>query len=168
MPVPEAPSPNAFVRREIDIDDEPPARNARGGAWMILAAGLALSVLLFKFGIWFFFLPIVIPFGLGGRSLAGRLGLRRRMIRLEGGVLSLETRSVLGPSREAAVDVRGGVSMSVREAGHDADGRRQAAVRFASDTGAFEVRCADFVRAQELERRVESMLSEAGVRTHRE
>jgi hypothetical protein len=170
MPVPE-PSPSAFVRRELDIDDEPPVEGARGGAsvtWLILAAGLLLSLLLFKVGIWFFFLPIVIPFGLRGRSLTGRLAPRHRTIRLEGGVLSLEIRSVFGSVRAEAIDVRGGVSTSVLEADVDPHGRRQAVVRFAAASDAFAVRCADVARAHELQRQVASMLTEAGIHVDRE
>jgi hypothetical protein len=171
MSVPEDPAPSTFVRRELDIDDEPPSGEVRGAAsttWLILAAGLALSLLLFKFGIWFFFLPIVIPFGLGGRSLGGRLAPRRRTVRLAGGVLSLETRSAFGSSRAAAIDVRGGVSTSVLEIGVDAHGRRQAVVRFASSAGAFDVRCADVARAHELQRQVGTMLAEGGIHVDRE
>jgi hypothetical protein len=83
-------------------------------------------------------------------------------------MLSLETRSVFGSSREGALDAEGGVSMSVAETGLDSHGRRQAAVRFVSATGAFDVRCADVPRAHELRRLVESMLAEAGIRTERE
>jgi hypothetical protein len=162
MPVSEHPAP--FVRREIDIDDEPETPGEpRAGAsvtWVILAAGLALSLLLFKFGIWFFFLPIIVPFGLRGRSLAPR----RRTIRLEGGILSLEKRSLFGSSREGAVDVRDGVVISVVRGGFSPDRGARATMRIASAAGALDVRCADATRAHEIGQQVESMLAEAGVR----
>lgn len=160
------PHEHAFVRREIDFEDEPRAPEPARGAsttWILLAAGLVLSLLLFKFGIWFFFLPIVIPFGLGGRSFFGARSVRRRTIRLESDVLSVYTRSVFGYSAGGAIDVSAGVAVSVTAGAAGARGPGAATVRFVGAAGVLEVPCADSAGAWELERRVKAMLSEAQV-----
>jgi hypothetical protein len=46
--------------------------------WAALVAGLGLSLLLTRHGFFFFFLPIIVPFGLGGGSWLKRWGKRGR------------------------------------------------------------------------------------------
>jgi hypothetical protein len=62
---------------------ERPERGSGGRTWIpvaILAAGLGLSFLMTRHGSFFFFLPIIVPFGFGGGSLfrRWRRGARQR------------------------------------------------------------------------------------------
>jgi hypothetical protein len=156
--------------REIEVDEEPePPARKRGAStvtWIVLAVGLALTVVLAKFGIWFLFLPIIIPFGLGGRALVGRLSgsSRRRTLRLEGSKLGLYSQALGGVSREASLDVSEGVFVAVSATELRAGDRFAWSVRFVSAGGSFDVPVSDVGHAREVRERAVAMLSRAGVR----
>lgn len=154
------------AHREVAVDDEVGKGRAPTYApvtWLILGFGLALTVLLAKYGIWFLFLPIVIPFGLGGRSLFGKRPTRRR-VRLDGSVLSFLQEGVAGSSRLGSMDVSGGVFVSVAPSGSRWHGGTESVVRIVSDGGALEVLVSDVVRARHFKLRVVEMLGEGSIR----
>lgn len=150
---------------EVEIDDEVTTSRPRASSvtWIVLAAGLALTLVLAKFGIWFLFLPLIFPFGLGGRSLFRRAPSRRRL-RLEGSVLLLERDSAAGSSGEGALDVSGGVFITVVPTGLVANGTAEAVVRIVSQSGALEILVSDIGRARRLKQNIADMLERSAVR----
>src|ERR1041385_8120986 len=154
-------------RREVDVDEgAPPGEHRRYGSvtWIALGLGVALTLLLMRFGIWFFFLPIIIPFGLRGRSLLGGSFRGRRFIRLEHSTLSFDTQGFTGSSRAGAIDVQGGVFISVTTSGFRVNGLSESAVRVVGSDGAFEVLISDVALARRIKRRVVEMLERESVR----
>jgi len=151
---------------QVDVDetsDAGPERPVGSVTWIALVVGVLLTVLLMRLGIWFFFLPIIIPFGFRG-SLLGRRSSRRRFVRLDSGTLSLVTRTFAGGRTAASIDVSGGVFVSVSETGVRFAGVSEAAVRVVGADGAFDILLGHVADARRLKQRLVEMLAEASVR----
>lgn len=161
--------------RELAVDvtsDEPKVslwRGRLGGA-----AGAAIAWLFAVCsGLWarssshffFFFLPIVIPFGLGSdpgfRALIARL--KRRSLRLEHGALQLRTRRPWSATSSAPVDVTDGVFVAIAPTTVSVNGVGRVDLRFVGQRGALSLRVLGQERAQDLKRRFKQFMSEAGL-----
>lgn len=151
--------------RDIEIDEgsSPGGFRPSSITWLALALGVALTLVFMRLGVWFFFLPIILPFGLRGGSLfRGSSG--RRFVRLDGTRLLLLRRTFAGTSRDATVDVSGGVFIAVSETGARVNGVSESTLRIVADDGAFDIALTDVVRARRLKQRIVDLLAESSVR----
>jgi hypothetical protein len=154
----------------VDVPSEPATGEPRrwGGA---VGTGLALlfvalSVLSLRSSshFFFFFLPVVLPFGFGGgrvfRGLAARVN--RRILRLDHGALQLQTRRPWGTTSAAPIDATSGVFVAVAPSGLSVNGVARVDVRFVGQRGSLSVRVFGQERAQDLKRRFKPFMEEAG------
>ena len=147
--MPSGETPPDLSRRDLYVDDdeanEPGRRPGSGMGFvtpLVLFGGLVLTLhSLRKIGIHFFFLPIILPFGLGGGRLVRRLVgvLRRRFFRLEGGELLLIKSSVIGTRCLGALDTTAGVFVSLVPSRFRVNGVQDVTVRVVGTTGALAV-----------------------------
>ncbi len=112
----------------------------------------------------FFFLPVFLPFGLGGgRVFRGLAALvNRRTLRLDHGGLQLRTRRPWGATSAAPIDATSGVFVAVAPTGVSVNGVARVDVRFVGQRGAVLLRMLGSERAQDLKRRFKSFMEEAG------
>src|SRR6201999_854159 len=85
----------ATLPHEIVLDDGLEPTSPDGASWItpvVLFAGLLLTLILSRLGVRFFFLPIILPFGVGGGRLLRQLRPpTRRLLRFREGTLWLAT-----------------------------------------------------------------------------
>lgn len=153
---------------DLVVDDTAPDGDRGAASWITPAAllvGLVVTLLFTRAGAHFFFLPIIIPFGLGGGALARRLRgrFRRRVLRLAGARLSLVTAAPWGTSQSAALDTDGGVFVGVDSSGVWVNGVETASVRVVSRHGALSVNVAGTERARVLRQQLGALLAAARV-----
>lgn len=153
---------------EFAIDEDLPETAHRAtfsGGFILLAVGLLATILLLRIGWNFFFLPIILPFGFGGRSFLKRAlrRLRPRVLLLYRGVLSLVTVGPFGPSRLGAIDLSPSVFVSLDPTGTWVNGEEQVRLRIVSGDGALVVPLANAEHARFVRRRLTALLDDARV-----
>jgi hypothetical protein len=176
--MPEMPSEETS-RHDLYVDEDDatdaarrPAEGAGLVTPLVLFGGLLLTLLLVSRGIRFFFLPIILPFGLGGGRLVRRLvgSLRRRLLRLEGGELLLLTTSVLtttsvvGTRCLGTLDATAGVFVSLVPSRLWVNGVQDVTVRIVGATGALAVTLPGSEAARLFRRKLGTLLAEGSVR----
>ncbi len=161
----DAPSP----RKEILVD-EPGATDRGPGAagWItpaVLFAGVLLTLLLWRGGLHFLFLPIILPFGLGGGRLFRRLlaPFRRRFLRFESGVVSLVRRGLWGDVIVGSIAAGSGLFVAVVPSRTWVGGVARVDVRIVGADGALVVSVDGSEAARRLREEVTTLLTETGV-----
>ncbi|HEX4336114.1 MAG TPA: hypothetical protein VH062_09390 [Polyangiaceae bacterium] len=131
------------ARHEIVVDDALDDRKANGPSFVtpvVLFGGLLLTLVLSRIGIHFFFLPIIIPFGLGGgRMLRKLLPPPRRVLRLENGSMWLSSEGPWKTTIVDRLDVGAGAFVALGTTGLWNRGLEDARVRVVSTEGALAV-----------------------------
>jgi hypothetical protein len=155
------------AKHEIAVDDELGRPPAGGPSWItpvVLFTGLFLTLILSKIGVHFFFLPIILPFGLGG----GRLFRHffpppRRVLRLQDGLLWLAGEGAWKTSTLGRLDVSRGAFVTLGTTGFWADGFEDAHLRVVAAAGALTVPAHGGEHARKLRRELTDLLEADGV-----
>jgi hypothetical protein len=157
----------ATAPHEIVIDDGLEPAPPTGASWLtpvVLFAGLLLTLILSKVGVRFFFLPIILPFGIGGgRLLRQFLPPATRVLRFQEGRLWLSTE---GPWKSGIVDrldVSGGAFVALGTTGLWFAGLEDARVRVVSSDGALTIAVRGGERARVLRHEIAEMFEADGV-----
>jgi hypothetical protein len=155
------------ARHEIAVDDELAREPARGPSWVtpvVLFLGLFLTLVLSKIGVHFFFLPIILPFGLGGGRLFRHFfPAPRRVLRLQDGLLWLAAEGAWKTSTLGRVDVSRGAFVTLGTTGLWADGYEDAHLRIVAVEGALTVPVRGGEHVRTLRRELEALLDADGV-----
>lgn len=154
-------------RHEIVVEDALD-RRADGGPGFItpvvLFAGLLLTLVLSRIGVHFFFLPIILPFGLGGGRLLRQLvPPPRRVLRLQDGNLWLASEGSFKTTVVDRLDVGGGAFVALGTTGLWVRGLEDARVRVVSAAGALAIPVRGGERARSLRQELEELLDAEGV-----
>ncbi|HEX3594725.1 MAG TPA: hypothetical protein VHU80_06475 [Polyangiaceae bacterium] len=146
------------ARHEIVVDDALDERTGNWPSWLtpvVLFSGLLLTLILSRAGVHFFFLPLVLPFGLGGGSLLRQfLPPRRRVLRLEDGTLWLAAEGAWKTSTLDRLDVTNGAFVALGTTGLWISGLEDARIRVVSSDGALTIAVRGGERARELRREI--------------
>jgi len=152
------------------VDGEEPAPSGRGPrpgiiTLAVLLGGLLLTVLLSRGGFHFLFLPIILPFGLGGGRWLRRAfaPLHGRALQLDERGLSLVSRSPWGGSRVRSIGTYGGMHVAVIPSRLWLNGVESVEVRIVGADGALSVPVEGAENARRLRHRIGSMLHSAGI-----
>jgi hypothetical protein len=152
---------------EIVLDDGLEPTSPGSASWItpvVLFAGLLLTLILSRLGIRFFFLPIILPFGVGGgRLLRQVLPPTRRVLRFQDGILWLATE---GPWKSGIVDrldVSTGAFVALGTTGLWLAGLEDARVRVVSSDGALTIAVRGGERARVLRHEITEMFETEGV-----
>jgi hypothetical protein len=155
------------VRHEIAIDDELGRPPAEGPSWItpvVLFLGLVLTVVLFRIGVYFFFLPIILPFGLGGGRLFRHFfPAPRRVLRLQEGLFWLVVKAAWKTTTLGRLDVSRGASVTVATTAPWAGGNEEAHLRVAAAEGVLTVPVRGIEHARKLQRLLTELFEAAGI-----
>jgi hypothetical protein len=153
--------------REIVIDDGLEPSSPGSASWItpvVLFAGLFFTLILSKRGVRFFFLPIILPFGLGGgRLLRQLLPPPRRVLRLRDGALWLAAEGAWKTGIVDRLDVGSGAFVALGTTGVWFSGLEDVRVRVVSSDGALTIAVRGAERARMLRHDISEMLEADGV-----
>jgi len=146
---------------EIVIDDGLESDAPSSAGWLtpvVLFSGLFLTLILSRIGVRFFFLPIILPFGLGGgRLLRQFLPPPRRVLRLQEGTLWLAAEGPWKTTTLDRLDVTAGAFVALGTTGLWISGLEDARVRVVSSDGALTVSVRGGERARMLRQEIVDM-----------
>ncbi|HVW28529.1 MAG TPA: hypothetical protein VHC69_24360 [Polyangiaceae bacterium] len=146
---------------EIVIDDGLEQDSPSSASYITpiaLFIGLLLTLMLSRAGIRFFFLPIILPFGIGGgRLLRQFLPPPRRVLRLRGGTLWLASEGPWKTTIVDRLDVGSGAFVALGTTGLWISGLEDARVRVVSSDGALTIPVRGGERARTLRQEIAGM-----------
>jgi hypothetical protein len=157
------------ARHELVVDDALDSTRSpgTGPSWVMpvaLFGGLLLTLILSRIGISFFFLPIILPMGLGGgRLLRQFFPAGRRVLRLQDGLLWLASEGAWSTSTLGRVEVSSGAFLSLTTTGVFVDGLEEAALRVVTSRGALTVSVRGGERARTLGHELADLFEQDGV-----